>query len=146
MKRYVFLLLIFITTHTIAQDSFYGVTIDKEGATEIKDALKENNDTHVKLKGEIVSTCAKKGCWMTMKVDDSEEIRVTFKDYGFFVPTEGVEGKTAVIQGDLKKEITDVETLRHFAEDAGKSKKEIAAITEPKEEFSFVATGVIIEN
>jgi hypothetical protein len=34
--------------------------------------------------------------------------------------------------------------LRHYAEDAGKSKAEIAAITEPKREVSFEASGVLI--
>jgi hypothetical protein len=37
-----------------------------------------------------------------------------------------------------------VETLRHYAEDEGKSKEEIAAITEPVTEYTFEAVGVII--
>jgi len=32
--------------------------------------------------------------------------------------------------------------LRHFAEDAGKTKNEIAEITEPKKEIVFQATGI----
>jgi hypothetical protein len=35
--------------------------------------------------------------------------------------------------------------LRHFAEDAGKSKEEIALITEPEYRLQFTATGVMME-
>ncbi len=74
----------------------------------------------------------------------NQEVRVTFKDYGFFVPQD-IAGKKAIIEGVLKKEITDVATLKHFAVDEGKTPEEIAAITKPEEKFVFVAHGVIIE-
>lgn len=146
MKNFFISLFVILSIQSVAQDATYGEKIDKTGAIEIQKAIDQNKDSTLKLKGEILTTCANKGCWMTMKVNDDQEIRVTFKDYGFFVPTEGVEGKTAIVQGELKKEVTDVETLKHFAEDAGKTEEEIAMITEPKEEYSFVASGVIIEN
>ena len=98
-----------------------------------------------KVEGKILKTCAKKGCWMNIDIGNGQHMRVTFENYGFFVPTEGVEGKTAIMQGQAKKVVTSVDALRHFAEDAGKSEEEINAITEPKEEITFVATGVIIE-
>lgn len=135
-----------ITSVAFGQDTSYGAKISKDGAVAIEEALKSEASSNVKIKGEIITSCANKGCWMTMKAGDATEMRVTFKDYGFFVPTEGVEGKTAVLEGELKKVVTDVETLRHFAEDAGKSETEIAAINEPKEEFTFIATGVIIQD
>lgn len=142
-----FILIIFICSTLISygQDSYYGEKITKESVVAFDDALKTNS-AEVKIQGEIIQTCSKKGCWMTLSIPNREEIRVTFKDYGFFVPKEGMEGKNAILQGQLIKSITDVETLRHFAEDAGKSKEEIAAITEPKEEYSFIASGVIIED
>ena len=85
-----------------------------------------------------------KGCWMTLDGEEGD-VRVTFKDYGFFVPTEGQEGKTAVIEGVAVKTVTDVATLKHYAQDAGKSAEEIAAITEPREEIALIATGVAIK-
>ena len=36
--------------------------------------------------------------WMTLDGEEGD-VRVTFKDYGFFVPTEGQEGKTAIVEG-----------------------------------------------
>ena len=38
-----------------------------------------------------------------------------------------------------------VEHLKHYAQDAGKSKEEIAKITEPKDELTFIADGVIVK-
>jgi hypothetical protein len=37
-----------------------------------------------------------------------------------------------------------VATLRHYAQDAGKSKEEIDKITEPKHMLTFLADGVLI--
>ena len=98
-----------------------------------------------KIEGTILETCAKKGCWIRLKADN-DTLFVRFKDYGFFVPTSGVEGKTAILQGEATYETLKVEEVRHYAEDAGKSKEEIELITEPEYIFSFTATGVIIED
>lgn len=98
-----------------------------------------------KVKGKVSEVCQKKGCWMTLVSDKSgaPEMRVTFKDYAFFMPKD-LAGKEVVIDGYAYVETTTVDMLRHFAEDAGKSKEEIAAITEPKREVSFEAAGVLI--
>ncbi|HEV7348231.1 DUF4920 domain-containing protein [Telluribacter sp.] len=97
-----------------------------------------------KVTGTVESVCQAKGCWMKVKMDNGESMRVTFKDYGFFVPKD-IAGKTVVFEGEAKKSVTPVSELRHYAEDAGKSKEEIAKITEPKNELAFVADGVIVK-
>ena len=122
----------------------YGDEITDKGAISVEAMmakLDDSDEVNVKVRGEITATCAKKGCWMNLVMPDGQEMRVTFKDYGFFVPSEGNE---ALIEGVLKKTVTDVETLRHYASDAGKSPEEIEAITEVKEELAFEAIGVII--
>ena len=81
---------------------------------------------------------------MKMDIGDGKEMRVSFKDYGFFVPT-NLGGETATIEGIAKITTTSVEDLKHYAEDGGQSEEEIAAITEPEVAISYVATGVIIE-
>ena len=128
--------------------NYYGEKITDEGAV-TKDALSamlEGKDSvKVKLSGEILSTCRLKGCWMEVNLGENAGMRVTFKDYGFFVPKEGMEGKETIVEGYAKQIETDVETLKHYAEDAGKSQAEIDAITEPKREIAFVASGVIIK-
>lgn len=98
-----------------------------------------------KITGEIKEVCTKKGCWFSMDLPNGQAMRVTFKDYGFFLPTNS-QGFPIVMEGVAKVTETDVETLRHYAEDQGKSKEEVEAITEPKKEISFEATGVIIKS
>ncbi len=116
-------------------------TIDTYGLVR---ALNQSDSVSTTLEAEIITSCAKKGCWMSVVLPNEQEMRVTFKDYGFFVPTKGLQGKKAIIQGTAFQTVTDVATLQHYAEDAGKSEEEIAKITEPKKEFSMVATGVTI--
>jgi hypothetical protein len=81
-----------------------------------------------------------------MKVDkgNGETMMVTFKDYGFFVPFESA-GKTAIMKGFAYYDTVSVEMLRHYAEDAGKSKEEIEAITEPEYDIAFEASGVVLK-
>ncbi|MBP7515759.1 MAG: DUF4920 domain-containing protein, partial [Flavobacteriales bacterium] len=92
----------------------------------------------------IITSCQKKGCWMDVQLPNNEVMKVKFLDYAFFVPTEGLEGKTAILNGVATKETIDVATLQHYAEDAGKTKEEIAQITEPRTEITFLADGVLI--
>ncbi len=122
----------------------YGQPIDIMNTLAIEKLAEFKDGEKIQLTTTIEKTCAVKGCWMEVKDGKGGIMRVTFKDYGFFVPTEGVEGKETIIEGILEKKTYTVDELRHFAEDAGKSSDEIAMITEPKEEFSFVADGVVI--
>lgn len=126
----------------------FGEEITEEGAVSAEEliaSMEGADSVQLKVTSEILTTCKMKGCWMNVEIPGEDNMRVTFKDYAFFVPTEGVEGKTVVMDGYAKKVTTDVETLKHFAKDAGKSQEEIDAITEPKEELTFVASGVIIK-
>jgi hypothetical protein len=125
----------------------YGEAITADGAISTADLLKVMSTTDslaTKVECEIITSCTKKGCWMTVKMPDGGDMMVRFLDYGFFVPTQGLEGKKAVMKGVASKETVDVATLRHYAEDAGKSKEEIAKITEPETNLMFLADGVLI--
>jgi hypothetical protein len=101
---------------------------------------------NLKIVGTVENVCKVKGCWMNVLSDKgAPSMFVKFKDYGFFMPKD-IAGKKVVMQGYAFKEVTDVATLRHFAEDEGKSKAEIEKITQPKEEYKFMASGVVIVN
>ena len=100
-------------------------------------------NTNVKVEGEVESVCQAAGCWMKIKLADGKTMRVTFKDYGFFVPKD-ISGKKVIFEGTPSIKTTSVAELKHYAEDAGKSKEEIAKINEPKTELSFVANGVLV--
>lgn len=93
------------------------------------------------LQGKVNEVCQAKGCWMTIAAGNGEEMMVKFKDYGFFMPKD-ISGREVVMHGMAYYQITPVDELRHYAEDAGKSAEEIAEITEPKRELRFLADGV----
>lgn len=134
------------TADTEKPVGLFGAEINDSGVvslTQLVSELQVNDEFEGKVVGEIKEVCAKKGCWMTIDLPNGQTMRVTFKDYGFFVPLNS-QGYPVVIEGVASKKVTDVATLRHFAEDAGKSKEEIEAITEPKQEYAFEAIGVII--
>ena len=125
---------------------FYGNKISEADVVKYEDVKQKAFDEgriQTQISGKILETCPKKGCWMSMATE-SDTVFVRFRDYGFFVPTEGVEGKTAFIEGDLFVDTISVRMLQHYAKDAGKSKEEIAKITEPELGLSFTADGVII--
>ena len=113
--------------------------------TQLISEVEANGSFEAKIIGEINEVCSSKGCWLTMDLPNGESMRVTFKDYGFFVPKNS-QGFPIILEGVATLTETDVETLRHFAEDQGKSKEEIEAITESKREITFEANGVIINN
>ena len=81
---------------------------------------------------------------MNVKTGDGQVMRVSFKDYGFFIPKD-IVGKTVVMEGTAETTTTPVSELRHYAQDAGKSKEEIEKITEPEKALTFVADGVIVK-
>jgi hypothetical protein len=96
------------------------------------------------MTAEVIEVCQAKGCWMTLKLENGEEAMVKFKDYGFFMPKD-IAGKEVILNGKAFVNEVPVEEQRHYAEDAGKSKEEVAAITEPKKTYSFEADGVLIK-
>jgi len=128
----------------------FGEKIDKEGvisASAMKEkftSMKTGDTLDVKFKTEVEKVCKKKGCWMYVKLGDSLNSFVRFKDYSFFVPLNAEERET-ILEGKAFVTETSIEELRHYAKDAGKTEEEIAAITEPKTEYAFMATGVLMQ-
>ncbi len=125
----------------------YGVAVSKDGAIDVKllaDKMGSEKELFVKIKGDVVTACQVKGCWMTADLGNGKSMRMRFKDYGFFVPKDS-GGKQFYAQGIASWSETSVAELQHYAEDAGKSKEEIEKITEPKKELVFLAEGVLLE-
>ncbi|QNJ96769.1 DUF4920 domain-containing protein [Constantimarinum furrinae] len=105
-------------------------------------SMKPGDTIAITFKSKVNAVCQNKGCWMKMDMGDAESM-VKFKDYGFFMPKD-LAGAEVIVGGVAFVEEMSVEDQRHFAEDAGKSKEEIAAITEPKRTLSFISNGVLI--
>jgi len=115
-------------------------------ATEVNAKLGTATKADMKVEGEVVNVCKKKGCFMTVKISDKETMFVKFKDYGFFMPKDMPAGTKVVIDGFAARKVTSVDDLQHYARDAKKSEEEIAKITEPKKEIVFEAKGAVILN
>lgn len=125
---------------------FYGEKITAANAINIAQLparLQETDSIRTKIQATVLDVCLKKGCWAKVAVNDSTTAFVQMKDYGFFLPT-AVKGKTVVIDGVVKLQTTSVEDLKHFAEDAKKSKEEIDAITQPEKEINILANGILV--
>jgi len=126
---------------------FAGAEFDQTQAisqAEVAEILVDFNGvpTEVIFTTEITENCKKKGCWMKVAAGE-EEIRVSFKDYDFFVPLDS-EGHETTISGVLFYDTLTVEQLRHYAMDAEASEDSIANITEPIITLSYEATGVYV--
>lgn len=124
----------------------YGELISGKDAMDLETFLNDfaGDSLNVKLNGKINEVCQNKGCWMTLDAGKNGEVRVTFKNYGFFVPKD-ISGRTAIVEGVIKRKVMDVSTLKHYARDEGKSAREIENINEPLESYVFVASGVLVK-
>lgn len=129
----------------------FGAEITPEGAIDSEEMLKKykelavGDSIQIKFLGSVNSVCQAKGCWMKLGLAEGDnESFVKFKDYKFFVPMDA-GGSDAIIEGYAFKKETSVDQLRHYAKDAGKSEEEIAQITEPKMEYTFIADGVLLK-
>ena len=106
--------------------------------------LKAGDSLDTKMVAKVNEVCQAKGCWMTLQLEDSSEVMVRFKDYGFFVP-KNIAGQEVIVNGKAYVAETSVEELRHYAQDAGKSQEEIDQITEPERTYAFLADGVLVK-
>ena len=126
---------------------YFGDSITQVGAIaadQLAAQMKGKDSLKIKVTGAIEDVCQKKGCWMNMNIGDNQSMKVRFKDYAFFLPKDA-GGKTVFIEGVAFTDTTSVAELQHYAEDGGKTKEEIAKITEPEISISFEANGVILK-
>ncbi len=151
MKRFSLLVAIILISFNPLKsqnnEKFYGnefSVLELKDYSDNKDKFIADKDNLVKIEGEILSTCPMKGCWMKIRAEE-DTILVRFKDYGFFVPTDGVVGDKTIINGKLSVDTLSVALLRHYAEDAGKPSEEINKIKDPEVSMTFLAEGVMIK-
>jgi hypothetical protein len=94
----------------------------------------------VRVRGDVDGVCQKRGCWLRLR-DGAHQARVRFRDYAFFVPLD-LAGRTVVVEGTAAVTVTDERTRRHYAEDAGRSPAEVAAITGDETALQITADAV----
>jgi hypothetical protein len=152
MKKLVFAALLFLAIGAQAQDKektpavkgvVYGVVSEENNAVtadEIKNKLVDDK-FEGQVKGKVVEVCKAEGCWIRVERNDGSNMMVRVKNHAFLMP-EGIVGKTVLIEGTAVVK-TETESMRkHYAEDAGKSKKEIAKIKGDLKDVQFSASGV----
>jgi hypothetical protein len=92
-----------------------------KGAPAVKLAeLLEKPQAHdgktVLLEGQVRKACERKGCWMELATSQDAKgpgVRVTFKDYGFFVPLDSA-GSMARVEGVVKVAELSDERAKHY--------------------------------
>ena len=79
-------------------------------------------DRAITVEGHVRSACTRRGCWMEVAQSGDPQLpgcRVTFKDYGFFVPTDSA-GARAKVQGVLDVNTLPADRVAHLESEGGK--------------------------
>jgi hypothetical protein len=93
--------------------------------------------------GKVKEVCQTMGCWMKLEKSDGTTVMVKMKEHSFFLPKD-IVGHTVEVAGVASvKEETEAKR-KHYAEDAGKSKADIAKIKGPSKEVQIEAAGVYV--
>jgi disulfide oxidoreductase YuzD len=152
MKKLVFSFLILLAVGANAQEKekvqaakgvVYGVVTENAKPISPEDikAKLVNDQFEGQVKAKVVEVCKAEGCWIKVERKDGTSMMVRAKDHKFLMP-ENIVGKTVLIDGNATiKEVTE-EMRKHYAEDAGKSKEEIAKIKGSEKDVQFAAKGV----
>ncbi len=94
------------------------------------------------VEGEVRRACSRKGCWMelsTSKDAAAPGCRVTFKDYGFFVPTDSA-GSSARVEAAVEVARLEPSHVAHLEREGATFAKKAADGS--AQEVRLVATGV----
>lgn len=146
MKKLMIALVLMVGSYAaMAQDlTGYGAdfkTKKSVSVTEFKAKMDQKDNWDGVVTGTVKEVCKKEGCWLRLDDGSASGIMVKMKDHAFVLPKD-IDGRTVYVSGKATKKTTSVDELKHYAEDAGKSKAEIDAITQPKVEVSIEAAGV----
>ena len=96
----------------------------------------------VLVEGHVRKACSRKGCWMELAESADPKAsgcRVTFKDYGFFVPTDSA-GSSARVQASVELSTIKARQVEHLEQEGATfaSKQEDGSA----QEVRLVASGV----
>lgn len=121
----------------------FGAKVSNWNAPIVLNELVTNAETYsneeITLETEVAEVCEKKGCFFVAN-DGTNSARITFKDYGFFIPTDS-KGKKVKLIGTFEVKTLSEDQAKHYAEDAGEDPE---AIEGPQKEYSIVATSVLV--
>lgn len=141
MKRIAPALLLLLPLSLLAAAGKFGAPLGDSPKVALADLVKDPaawSGKTVKTEGVVSTVCQEKGCWMVLKSGD-RSVRVTFKDYGFFVPldSKGMKARAAGVTAIKVLSKADADHLE--GEGAAKLKRNADGTAN---EVSFIATGV----
>ncbi len=133
-----------------SKDAFkhYGPeAVDSAKAISMDEMVKQFNqnpqqDTFT-FSAPIVNVCQSAGCWVNVKKEDGDLLRIRFKNH-FGIPPKTETGNVAYFHGIAYFDTISVELQKHFLEDGHAPQSEIDKIVSPKIELNFQADGVLI--
>jgi hypothetical protein len=96
-------------------------------------------DRPIVVTARIDRVCQKKGCFFIAR-DGDALVRVSFKDYSFFIPTD-TSGRQATFAGELRRETVSEESANHYANDLGDAKPDLL---ETGPAYTIVASAIRI--
>lgn len=119
-----------------------GEPIGKSPRVALSEVLAHPQDhtaSPIVTQGVIQKVCQNKGCWMELAPKAGEAgMRVTFKGYSFFVPTDS-EGREATVEGKISVKKLSPSDVKHLMGEGVKLTKNPDGSAD---EISFEAAGV----
>lgn len=143
MKRMTLALLLVATTAFAGEVVTRGTAISSESKavplTQVLEKPQDYTKDAIVVEGLVEAACQNKGCWMQVVPEAGKAgMRVTFKDYGFFVPKD-CKGMTAKMEGVVSVKTLSKEDADHLSGEGAKLNRNADGTAT---EVSFVATGV----
>ena len=143
MKRMTLALLLVATTAFAGEVVTRGAAISSESKavplTQVLEKPQDYTKDAIVVEGLVEAACQNKGCWMQVVPEAGKAgMRVTFKDYGFFVPKD-CKGMTAKMEGVVSVKTLSKEDADHLSGEGAKLNRNADGTAT---EVSFVATGV----
>ena len=150
MMRKILALLIAMALCAVAvaaqKGEHFGAGFTDAKTVSLKDALADTekfSGKTIKVEGKIADVCQERGCWLVV-TDGELQMRVKFKDYGFFVPKDA-SGRRVILEGIIEKKTISEDHAKHIAQESG-GKQDPGKIKGPQEIIQMTAAGVEILN
>ena len=139
MKKFAFAALVIAIAFSASASDLIkrGAAISPDAKSVTAEQIVEKPDAYSKkpvvVEGVVSSVCTNMGCWMELG-----DMHITFKDYGFFVPTDS-KGFTARAEGVAKVKTMSKEEADHLEGEGAKLHRNADGTAR---EVTFVASGV----
>ena len=132
-------------TSAVAARKTFGAPLVGAKAVALAEVLKAPDkfaEQSVLVEGEVRRACTRKGCWMELSEGQAASApgcRVTFKDYGFFVPVDSA-GSKARVEAKVESKVLKPSVVAHMEEEGAQFPDKDADGS--AREVRLVATGV----